>query len=171
METTCSTVLDEIQHAVSLGGRGSVVAFQCTVAAAKQAVRDALDQEIELERAAPSLAHQDRLARLRAELEAAVHELRAACTPQAHVLLEPRREVRSILGRILRGRSDLGVSPSWSDALAATVEVLEKGSDHLYSLASGQPVDAPARALAEATAHLLERHHSQLQGHAVRLRG
>jgi hypothetical protein len=170
METNCSTALDDLQRAVSLGtARGSIVAFQCTLAAARRAVGDALNRELELEQAAPSLAHRERLAGLRAELQAAAEELQAASTPQAHVLLESRRDVRSMLRRILGSRPAPGSVVAWSEALEAAVDALEEGAVRLESLACGQPVDAPARALAEAAAELLGHHHAQLQGHAARL--
>ena len=150
--------------------RGSVVAFQSTLAAATQAVRQALQCEQVVSAAALSLAHSGALGDMTVELRAAQEALESALNRQGQCLISageprPRRTLRIAPRAAQRRRS----RPTWQGALSGAISVLDRGASSLEALASGQPTDAPSRRLGIATAILLRAHCDRLKVEAERL--
>ncbi len=155
----------EVQDlAVRATERGSVIAFQSTLAAAVQAVQRALHHEEAVGQAALSLAQQGTLGAMTGELRAVQAALEAELD-QGRCLL-PARERRTFRFAPRRPAAD---RPSWSSSLSEAVEALAEGADCMNALASGQPAEAPSRALGTATADLLRGHRDRLAAEALRL--
>lgn len=143
---------------------GSAASLYSTLCAATDAVRRALACETAAEHAALSLGHRETLDALCTELGEVERALaqalerfpaRPAPVPRAD---RPRLPVRLRLRAARRAAR----APSWWLALAEALQALEQGAERLDALAAGQPPGAPARAVAEATAHLLRDHHARL---------
>lgn len=150
--------------------RGSVIAFQSTLAAAAQTVRQALQCEEVVSEAALSLAHRDALGGMTSELRAVQEALEAALNRQGQCLMpagepRPKRTLRIAPRAAQRSRP----RPTWQKSLSEAVDVLDRGATSLGALASGQPTDAPSRRLGTATATLLRAHHDRLATEVERL--
>ncbi|MEM8601696.1 MAG: hypothetical protein AAGF99_17405 [Bacteroidota bacterium] len=151
--------------------RGSVIAFQSTLAAAAQAVQHALAQEEAVGEAALSLAHRDALRYMTTELRVTRSALESALDGQGRRLM-PTREARKKRPFRLRPRAprrrEAPQRLSWFGSLADAIEVLDEEAERMGALVSGQPPEAPSRALGTATAHLLRDHHAKLVAEAAR---
>jgi hypothetical protein len=162
MTTVCSNPVDALRSSLQdATGRGSAAALVSTLEAASRVVEGALATERVAESAALSLAQRERIAELRSELEdasAALNGAMCADTPALRGISGPA--MRSMFRQMLPARKRCAVPP-WKDAVADLVATLRDGSERLALLASGQPADAPARVLAEATAGLLLDHHDR----------
>jgi hypothetical protein len=175
MEITCTSLLDDLRASVhETARRGSSVAAQCTLAAAAEAVEQALTHEAQAGSAALSLAQRDTLAALGEELRAAGCLLRSALDahhrerPSPAVLPRSMEERFASLRRILDRSPSRPAPPSWWSALSQAIDGIGACAGRLDRLAGGQPEEAPSRAVAEATARLLRSHHQLLLGSAER---
>lgn len=156
--------------------RGSTTAFQSTLAAAARTVERALKQEETAARAAISLAQNDALGEMTDELRAVSEALHESLDAQGRCLMPPRtaerEEKRGPLRLLRRERpAPPAERPMWWFALTEAIESLEEGATKMRALASGQPADAPSRALSESTAALLAEHHARLVDAAERWMG
>jgi hypothetical protein len=171
-----ASALQAVQEAVQHAGQGgSAASLQCTLAAASDAVRLALEQESLAEEAALSLGQREIMDRLRAELSGASEALSTALDARGRRVVEPPHAAVNRWGLRLPfslserpSRSARTEAPSWWFALSEAIEVLGEGVERLDRLASGQPELAPSRAIAEATAELLRGHHACLLRQAER---
>lgn len=164
---------DEVRDlAARAAERGSVIAFQSTLAAAAQAVQQALQHEEAVGEAALSLAHRDTLDDMTSELRAARKALESALDRQGRCLMPIREGTRRrsfrLPSRGARRQPSLG-RPTWGGSLSDAIAVLDKGASCMGALASGQPAGAPSRTLGTATATLLREHHDRLAAEANRL--
>lgn len=170
--TTATLLKDVCETIGSAPQKGSAVSFQCTLTAASEAVRCALEREAVAEEAALSLAQRETLDGMRAELATAAEALSVALNTQGERFA--RSESTNKDGRGMRLRLRLAKpahpekAPSWWFALTEAIEALGEGAERLELLAAGQPDQAPARAVAEATARLLQEHHTCLLRQADR---
>jgi len=165
MESVLTAPLDELQTALrDARTRGSAVAFQSTLAAASGAVAGSFDRLVKAEKSALSLAQQEHLAELREELGSALSDLQEAITPSGQALMGVSLRRKWRLGmRWMPYKSDpAGEKPRWPDSIKDAIVTLRDAADRMRCLGSGQADGAPARALAEATAWLLDDHHQRL---------
>ena len=155
--------------------RGSTIAFQSTLAAAAQTVEHALEHEETAARAAISLAQNDALGEMTAELRVVSKALRASLDAQGRCLMPACAEAKEKRGRFRLLRRERPTPsperPTWWFSLTEAIESLEEGATKMRALASGQPADAPSRALSESTAALLAEHHDRLVDAAERWMG
>lgn len=178
MDTTV-TLTEEVAELAVLAGDSC--AFQSTLAAATEAVEQALETERQAEGAAISLAHRRLLGALTGELADASAALRKALNAQGRCVLGatraesdlrvlPRLRERLLAFRLSRSGDARppGSAPSWWFSLAEAIETLDSGTERLAVLGAGQPATAPARTLAEGAAALLRRHHDRLLQEAER---
>ncbi len=164
---------DEVRDLASRAAqRGSVIAFQSTLAAAVQAVRQALQHEEAVSEAALSLAHRDALSEMTGEMRTTCSALEAALDRQGRSLMpvdqaDKKRSFR-FAARTSR-QKEASHRPTWFGSLSDAIEVLDNGASCMGALASGQPADAPSRTLGTATANLLRDHHDRLTAEAERV--
>lgn len=152
--------------------RGSVIAFQSTLAAAAQAVQQALQHEEAVSQAALSLAQQGTLGEMTEELRVVRAALESSLDRQGQCLMPAGAAAKKRTFRFpaRASRQDQApLRPTWSRSLSDAVEALETGADSMAALASGQPDDAPSRVLGTATSGLLRDHHDRLAAEAERL--
>lgn len=172
----CTPLVEEVPElAARAVQQGSVIAFQSTLAAAARAVQQALHREETVEEAALSLAQQDALHGMASELRAVSGALQGSLDSQGRCLMPTRSEEKRRPFRLphpiraLRKEKDgAAPRPTWWFSLVEAIEALEDGADRMSALASGQPHEAPARALSQATANLLRSHQNRLVGEAER---
>jgi hypothetical protein len=145
---------------------GSAVTLQCTLAAAAQVVNKAIECETQAAAAALSLAQRQTLEALRADLCTAADALDAALDRQGRCLL-PSRSSTGLWSRLLPWTNRSTSTPSWWSALDTTLDTLDGAAEELIQLGEAQPGDAPARTIAEATAHLLREQHRRLSRHVT----
>jgi hypothetical protein len=159
MEALATKSLDAVRSALA-GARDdrSPVALQSTVATSKEAVSRVLVSVRSAEEAALSLAQREQLSDIRLELEELEEALGMALTDRGRCVLSKSGSPKTALRRLLDWRHSQPPPAKWDDALAEAMEGLEAGSDLLIALASGQPTDTAARAIAETTARLLCEH-------------
>lgn len=153
--------------------RGSVIAFQSTLAAAARAVEQALRSEEAVEAAALSLAQQGALHDMTAQLRAASEALVGQLDRHGRCLMppgEPKKRRGLSLARFHRssGKQEDVPRPTWWFSLAEAIDTLEEGAERMDALTAGQADACPSRQLGEATAHLLRHHHDRLVGEADR---
>lgn len=165
-------LVDEVRDlAARAAQRGSIVAFQSTLAAATQAVQRALGHEETASRAALSLAQTDALAEMTGELRSVSDALQGTLDAQGRCLMPVCGESRK-RGLRLRRRDRDAASPAerptWWFSLTEAIEALEEGANRMRALANGQPAEAPSRVLSESTAELLRTHHDRLVDEADR---
>ena len=171
MEVATPLVSEVRDLAERAAQRGSIIAFQATLAAAAQAVQRALQYEENAERAALSLAQNDALGVMTAELRTVSDSLQASLDAQGRCLMPPCVEAKKRGFRLLRRDRVAAVReecPAWWFSLTEAIESLEEGSTRMQALANGQPTDAPSRVLSESTAELLREHHDRLLDEADR---
>lgn len=175
MEVATPLVEEVSELAARAADQGSVIAFQSTLAAAAKAVQQALQREEAAEKAALSLAQQDALHDMTVELRAVSEALQGSLDRQGRCLMpacdeEKRRAFRlpHPIRAMRKDKEDASPRPTWWFSLAEAIEVLEDGADRMGALASGQPGEAPSRALGQATADLLRSHQGRLVGEAER---
>jgi hypothetical protein len=175
MEVGTPLVEEVADLAARAARQGSVIAFQSTLAAAAKAVQQALRHEEAAEEAALSLAQQDALHDMAGELRRVSEALQRSLDRQGRCLMpDPEEKARSFrfpspIRAMRKGRGeDNTPRPTWWFSLVEAIEALEDGADRMDALASGQPGDAPSRALGQATAELLRSHQGRLTGEAER---
>ena len=173
----CTPFIEEVSElAAQANEQGSVIAFQSTLAAATQAVERALQREEVAEEAALSLAQQDALHAMSSELRAISEALQGALDNQGRCLMPPcdekKRRMFGLPASLRAGRKGreekAAPRPTWWYSLVEAIEALGEGAERMQAIASGQPGDAPSRALGLATADLLGNHHDRLIGEAER---
>ncbi len=173
MEVSTPLVEEVRELAARAVRQGSVIAFQSTLAAAAQTVQRALQHEVAVEAAALSLAQQDALHGMTGELRAVSDALQASLDEQGRCLMPPCSAAKKWTERLASKvraphKPEVTHRPTWWFSLTEAIGTLEEGADRLDALASGQPDDAPSRALGHATADLLRGHQDRLVGEAER---
>lgn len=174
MEIATPLVEEVRDLAARAAQRGSMIAFQSTLASATQAVARALRCEEAAAEAALSLAQRDALAGMTDELRTVAGALQALLDEQGRCLMPPcADEKKGMFRRIRRDRSTERPAerPSWWFSLTEAIETLEEGADRMAALAGGQPAAIPSRVLSESTAALLRGHHDRLMDEARRWMG
>jgi hypothetical protein len=170
----CTPLVDEVPElAAQAVKQGSVIAFQSTLAAAATAVNRALQREEVAENAALSLAQQDALHAMSAELRATSEALQDALDSQGRCLMPPcaekKRRTFRLSSSVRAARKEKATPrPTWWYSLVEAIEALGEGSERMRAIASGQPGEAPSCVLSQATADLLGSHHDRLVGEAER---
>lgn len=170
----CTPLVEEVSElAARATEQGSVIAFQSTLAAAAQAVERALQHEEVAEEAALSLAQQDALHAMSGELRAISEALQGALDSQGRCLMpacaeKKRRAFRLPTSLRVARKEKAAPRPTWWYSLVEAIEALGEGAERMQAIASGQPGDAPSRALGLATADLLGSHHDRLVSEAER---
>lgn len=170
----CTPLVEEVSElAARATEQGSVIAFQSTLAAAAQTVERALRREEKAEAAALSLAQQDALHAMTSELCAVSEALQRALDSQGRCLMpacdEKKRRTFGLPGAMRAARKEKAPPrPTWWYSLVEAIEALGEGEERMRAIASGQPGEAPSRALGLATADLLGSHHDRLVTEAER---
>lgn len=170
----CTPLVEEVKDlAARAVQQGSVIAFQSTLAAAAQTVQRALRQEEAAENAALSLAQKDALRGMVGELRAVFDVLQSSLDDQGRCLMPPHPKTQRWSTRLANKvrtprEPEANHHPTWWFSLTEAIETLDEGADRMDALASGQPADAPSRALSQATVELLRSHQDRLLGEAER---
>lgn len=170
----CIPLVEEVRELAARAVRqGSVIAFQSTLAAAAQTVQRALQQEEAAEGAALSLAQQEALQGMTGELRAVSDVLQASLDDQGRCLMPPCPDAKRWSARLVNKvraprKAEAAHRPTWWFSLTEAIETLEEGADRMAAIASGQPAEAPSRALGQATAELLRGHQDRLLTEAAR---
>lgn len=134
--------------------------YQSVAVAAVQILEWALRYEREAAEAALSLGQQEKLKAMVTTADQVASVLRDTLSVQGHKVMhlcakqsppEPDRR---------RGAQSSG--QPWWFVLADALEVLEKGTDQMASLTTGQPAGSPARRLSQLVTQLLRSHHDTL---------
>ncbi|GAB5520771.1 MAG: hypothetical protein RhofKO_30220 [Rhodothermales bacterium] len=129
------------------------LAFQSVLATAMHTVNEALLAELQLTRAAVSLAQAERLGAMVSTLQGAQHALDTTLTAQGRHIVQPFT-------------AKLPKADSWWFALAEALHILEQGVERTRALVGGQERGSESRTLSSLIARLLRDHHQTLQHEA-----
>lgn len=133
--------------------------YQSVAVAAVQILERALRYEREAAEAALSLGQREKLRSMVEVADQSASTLRDTLNAQGHKVMHLcAKEPLSDPGRNPQQSS----GQPWWFVLTNALEVLEKGTDQMASLTTGQPPDSPARELSQLIAQLLRSHHDAL---------
>lgn len=132
--------------------------YQSVAVAAVQTLERALRYEREAAEAALSLGQQEKLESMVETADQAASVLRDTLNAQGHKVMHLCAEQSAPES----GAEAQSSRQSWKPVLVEALGVLEKGTEQMSSLTTGQPSGSPARRLSEHTAQLLRNHHDAL---------
>lgn len=128
-------------------------AFQSVTVAALQILERVLRYEREAARAALSLGQCEKMGAMVSTAENVYRALQGSLSSQGAKVKDLCTE---------QAPQDSPADQSWWFVLSDALEVLEKGTEQMNSLATAQPEGSPAHALSKHLAQLLNRHHDEL---------
>lgn len=145
-----SPVAHRLRELLESSQRDGVV-FQSVLVACLKTIERVRSSEEHVSKASISLAQQEKLDHLLAEIVIIDQALREALTTQGQRMLD-----------MSEPSAHDGAESRWWYALAEAIEELEKGTERMASLVGNQPRGTEVRRVAGTIVRLLHKHHAQL---------